>query len=159
LRKYVEGKTGGGTMMKTKIDREVKQVYDWLDFALEGNRSTDQECTTCGKCCNFKQFGHRLFVTSPELLYLSENLLAEKLKHMDTNTCPYNIEGRCSIYNFRFAGCRIFFCGGPANFQSEISEITLNKFKRICEEFDIQYRYADIKDALNGFEYQKLSTG
>ena len=65
--------------------------------------------------------------------------------------CPYNIDGKCIVYEYRFAGCRIFFCKADKDFQSELSESVLKKFKSLCRQFDIPYRYNDLAGALNGF--------
>ncbi len=65
--------------------------------------------------------------------------------------CPYNIGGKCTIYEYRFAGCRIFCCKADADFQSRLSESALEKFKSICTEFRIPYRYNDLPTALNRF--------
>jgi Fe-S-cluster containining protein len=109
------------------------------------------QCYTCGKCCDFGKFGHRLFITTPELMYLAANLGEENIKPMTTGLCPYNVSGKCSIYELRFSGCRIFFCKGDKDFQGGLSEKTLKKFKLLCREFQIPYCYTDLASALNGF--------
>jgi Fe-S-cluster containining protein len=65
--------------------------------------------------------------------------------------CPYNIDGKCSVYERRFSGCRIFSCKGDTDFQSRLSESAVKKFKAICEQFQIPYRYTDLATAMNGF--------
>jgi hypothetical protein len=65
------------------------------------------------------------------------------------NCCPYNVDGKCSIYKYRFAGCRIFCCKGDKDFQSELSESAIKKFKSICTELQIPYQYTDLATALN----------
>jgi len=118
-------------------------------------------------------FDHRLFVTPPEVMYLAAKLGSEninpphvwrinpphkwRIKPMPTSSgsttltikCPYNIDSKCSVYKYRFAGCRIFYCKGDKDFQSELSESALKKFKSICEQFQIPYRYTDLATALN----------
>jgi hypothetical protein len=68
---------------------------------------------------------------------------------MNAGRCPYNIAGKCAIYEHRFAGCRIFCCKGDTDFQSDLSEFMVNGMKSICTELGIQYRYADLPDMLN----------
>jgi len=128
----------------------VAEIYDWLDSQFCDDNLTGQ-CDTCGKCCDFSQFDHRLYITGPELMYLAANLGADNIKPMPTNRCPYNIDGKCSIYKYRFAGCRIFYCNADKDFQSKLSELTLEKLKSICTEFQIPYRYTDLATALNRF--------
>jgi hypothetical protein len=84
-------------------------------------------------------------------MYLAANIGAENMKVMPDSRCPYNVDGKCTIYTYRFAGCRIFSCKGDADFQSGLSESALKKFKSICTEFEIPYRYSDLESALNDF--------
>jgi hypothetical protein len=84
-------------------------------------------------------------------MYLSANIGVENIKPITGGKCPYNVEGKCTIYEYRFAGCRIFCCKADKNFQSSLSEASLEKFKFLCEEFDVPYRYNDLPTALKGF--------
>jgi Fe-S-cluster containining protein len=131
-----------------RLLNEVAEIYDWLDVQARRNRDLAGACEGCGKCCDFAGFDHRLFVTPPELTYLAANLGAS-IKPMPTSRCPYNIDGKCSVYEYRFAGCRIFCCNGDADFQSGLSESALEKLKSICAEFQIPYRYTNLAAALN----------
>jgi len=143
------------TKSHSRLLEKVAEIYDWLDLQIRNNRSLAGHCDACGKCCEFDKpaseqgFDHRLFVTTPEMMYLASNLGSEIIKPMLTSLCPYNIDGKCSVYKYRFAGCRIFYCRGDKDFQSELSESALKKFKSICEEFEIDYQYADLATALN----------
>lgn len=132
-----------------QVVQRVAAVYEWLDTQLQGSADQAPPCDACGKCCDFETFDHRLFVTPPELIYLAAKLDGEKVKPMPTGRCPYNIILACSIYDYRFAGCRIFCCKGDNDFQSALSEAALEKFKAICTDFGIPYRYLDLAAALN----------
>ncbi len=131
-----------------ELAARVGDIYRRLD---EQTVHYGQLCRGCGKCCDFDKFDHRLYVTSPELEYLAAKLGAENVKQMETGRCPYNVEGRCGIYENRFAGCRIFCCKGDGEFQSGLSEAAIRELKNICGEFEIPYRYTDLKTALNGY--------
>jgi len=135
---------------------KVAEIYTWLNAQIHDNNLLTGQCNACGKCCDFDGFDHHLFVTPPELMYLTSgqqaaNPGAEKQNVMTTSQCPYNIDGKCRIYEYRFAGCRIFCCKADADFQSRLSESALKKFKSICAEFQIPYRYSDLATALNSF--------
>lgn len=130
------------------VSDAVAKVYQWIDSEMNCWSPAARQCSVCGKCCNFGKFGHRLFITSPEMIYLSHLLGTEHIKLMPDGICPYNIACACSIHNFRFAGCRIFFCKGPALLQNQISEEVSKKFKAICNEFGIDYLYADLAQML-----------
>jgi hypothetical protein len=134
----------------SRLIETVAAIYDWLDSQVRGSGSAAGTCTCCGDCCDFDSYDHRLFVTLPELTYLSASLGAEKIKAMPTGRCPYNIDGRCSVHEYRFAGCRIFCCKGDADFQGELSEAVLARLKSVCTESRIPYRYMDLATALNG---------
>jgi Fe-S-cluster containining protein len=149
-----------GCKPDTRLLREVAKVYDWLDSQIQKNSTLAGVCDACGKCCDFKGFDHQLFVTTPEVIYFAASVGAENLnpthvwriKPMTDSRCPYQTNDKCTIYKFRFAGCRIFCCKDDADFQSRLSEMTLKKFKAICEQFQIPYRYIDLLTALAGAE-------
>ncbi len=135
----------------SQLPKRVAEIYKWLDSQICESVHLAGICGTCGKCCDFESFDHKLFVTTPELMYLAVNLGAENVKPMITSRCPYNIRGKCSIYEHRFSGCRIFSCKGDSDFQNELSESALKKFKSLCVDLQIPYRYTDLATALNGF--------
>ena len=68
---------------------------------------------------------------------------------MPGSRCPYNRDGKCEVYEHRFAACRIFCCRADPDFQSTLSETTLEKLKSICTEFQVPYRYTGVAEALN----------
>ena len=127
----------------------VAEVYKWLDLQICEAGDSAGACKACGKCCDFSQFDHHLFVTTPELMYLTAKLGAQNVKPMNGSRCPYNVDGRCTVYEYRFAGCRIFYCKGDADFQSALSESAMTKFKSICTDFHVPYQYADLPNSLN----------
>jgi len=142
-----------GRQPDSRLLERVAEIYAWLESQIRRSGDLVGVCGACGDCCDFDTFDHRLFITPPELVYLAANLETENIRTMPTGRCPYNIEGRCGIYEYRFAGCRIFCCQGDTEFQSELSESVLAKLKAICTEFKIPYRYIDLATALNTFSH------
>ncbi len=122
---------------------DIKAIYQLLQEQL----NESQLCAACGQCCDFEAFGHRLYLTTPELVYFA-HYVGQPLKPMTEGVCPYRIDGQCSVYPYRFAGCRIFQCKGNAERQSELTEATLIQFKRLCEQYQLEYHYCDLKNAL-----------
>jgi len=133
-----------------RLLEKVAEIYRWLGEQLSLREESAGQCRACGDCCDFEAFDHCLFITPPELAYLKANLGDGNLRPMPSGRCPYNIDGKCSVYEYRFAGCRIFCCGGDKDLQSELSEAVLEKLKSICEEFQIPYRYTHLAATLNG---------
>jgi len=140
-----------GSQVNKRLLERVAEVYEWLNQQICSGGDLAGKCRSCSSCCDFDHFDHRLFVTPPELMYLAANLCAGNIKPMPDGRCPYNVEGRCSVYEYRFLACRIFCCNGDADFQSRLSEEALAKFKSICTEFQIPYRYTDLPTALSNF--------
>jgi hypothetical protein len=128
---------------------KVAGIYAWLDEQVGRYRDLAGSCTACGNCCDFDAFDHRLFITLPELMYLAAHLDPEKIKPMLGSRCSYNKDGKCEVYEHRFAACRIFCCHADSDFQSTLSETCLEKFKSLCMEFEIPYSYTDLAEALN----------
>ncbi len=135
----------------SQLLKRVAEIYNWLDSQIRESVHLAGICDACGKCCDFESFDYRLFVTTPELMYLAANLGTENVKPMTTSRCPYNVRDKCSVYEYRFSGCRIFFCKGDSDFQNKLSESVLKKFKSLCTDLQISYRYTDLATALNGF--------
>jgi Fe-S-cluster containining protein len=138
-----------GCGIDAPVVKKVGAIYDWLAGQFRLHAELAGACESCGRCCDFEAFDHRLFVTPPELIYLAAHLGRENVKPMPADRCPYNVGGKCGIYEHRFAGCRIFCCKGDVDFQSELSEEALKRLKSLCTEFGIPYNYADLAAALN----------
>jgi Fe-S-cluster containining protein len=126
-----------------KIAKRVEEIYNWLDEQIAANQDKAGKCEACGKCCDFETFGHRLFVTTPEMIYFAEKIGSKNLKPMTTGRCGYQAGDKCTVYKYRFASCRIFCCKGDSRFQSELTEAVIKKFKALCDELKIPYRYTD----------------
>ena len=91
-----------GCRVTEEILGKVAYIYTWLDEQIRDNEKLSGRCNVCGKCCDFEEFDHRLFVTPPELMYLATNIGAENIKSMQGGCCPYQANGKCSIYKYRF---------------------------------------------------------
>lgn len=132
----------------TEIANKTAKLYKWLDEEIE-RLAGNNGCMGCGDCCKYAQYGHRIYVTSPEIIFLQENLKTDfsKMELMD-GTCPFQKDDKCSIRQFRFSPCRIYFCRLEENWQNQLSEQFLQQTKALCNDFDIEYRYIDLGTAL-----------
>lgn len=131
-------------ILEQVLDR-VRQVYD--DLAVEAKK-IEPVCRACGTCCDFDRYGHRLYLTTPEMLYFLHHLTLD-FRVMSDGVCPYRQNGRCRVYEYRFAACRIFYCTADKQRQHQLSEEAVARFKEICRQYDLSYRYIDLKYALS----------
>ncbi|HML73662.1 MAG TPA: hypothetical protein PKB02_04120 [Anaerohalosphaeraceae bacterium] len=133
---------------KQIIVEAVETLYSRLNETLS---STPMPCKACGQCCDFESFGHRLFLTPPERIYFQAGLTQNNipLLPMTTGVCPYRKDSQCSVYPWRFAGCRIFNCTGDADLQGQLSEEAVAFCKNLCIQHGLEYQYLDLKTARN----------
>lgn len=134
-----------------RLIAEIADLYQWIDARLNQDSDRAGRCDACGACCDFPAYDHRLYVTPPELMYLAARLNTTRLKPMSAGRCPYQQGSSCTVYEHRFAGCRVFCCKGDSAFQSELSEAVLKKLKAICERRNVPYRYQDLPGAIETF--------
>jgi len=134
--------------------KAVEDLYQDIERHLEG---LDPACENCGKCCGFENFGHRLYVTTLEMLYFRHGSphsgrpdnSVNKLKFTE-GKCPYQKSRGCTRRRQRPAGCRIFFCRDlPTDFQNELSEMVQDRLKRLHQHFQAVYYYTDWLSWLN----------
>jgi Fe-S-cluster containining protein len=136
---------------KQKLCEAVSEIYQHLDKQLD---AAGQACKACGNCCDFESFGHRLYITTPELFYFKNKLKENNLPilPMADGVCPYRKDQRCTVYSWRFSGCRIFSCSGDADLQSRLSEESITLFKTLCILYGLEYRYLDLKSGLESIQ-------
>jgi hypothetical protein len=131
--------------MNEQVIQEVQLIYDWLDVEIA---AIGRGCTACGQCCDFDAYGHRLYVTTPEMLFF-EHFVGPHLQPMPSGVCPYRIDGKCTVYPYRFSGCRIFDCKTDAAAQNRLCEESVRRLKDLCDRYNLPYRYVYLKEALD----------
>ncbi len=137
-----------------QLNQAVDEIYKWLDDQLS-TVTANNECSACGRCCNFKAYDHRLYITAAEFVRFVDGIGAENIKPMPNGVCPYQTDGKCSVYSHRFAGCRIFNCKVDPGIQSKLSEEALTKLRAACDNFGFAYKYMELSDALNKADANK----
>jgi Fe-S-cluster containining protein len=140
-----------GNEKNAQIIAWVSEIYNWIEAQQLANNDFAGHCAACGKCCDFEQYDHRLYVTMPEIIFFVEKLGLANIKQMVGGRCSYQVDGKCSVHAYRFSGCRIFCCKGKATFQSDLTEAAIKKFKALCAELQIPYRYVELPAALKDF--------
>src|SRR5262245_2661736 len=87
---------------------ELRALYEQLDAEVA---QLGPVCQLSGRCCRFKEYGHILFVSTPEVQFLLANA-PEPHRPLDRGeTCPWQDSlGRCTARGCRPVGCRVYYC-------------------------------------------------
>jgi Fe-S-cluster containining protein len=128
------------------VDRfreDLQRVYAELDAEVA---SLSPACQLSGRCCRFEEYGHTLFVSSPEFALLLADAPSPSRPLDDGATCPWQDEsGRCSAREARPMGCRVYFCDPsyqPA--APEIAERGIARLKQLVDELGLPWDYAPL---------------
>ncbi len=129
-----------------QIARAVDAVYRWIEAETERTAAHHRPCGRCGRCCDFEAFDHRLYVTTAELAHFTTRS-GLAIPPSAGPRCPWNVDGRCDVHPYRFAGCRVFSCTGDPQVQARITEQALQRLKHIGGQSGLPYRYVNILHA------------
>lgn len=107
-------------------------------------------CQLSGRCCRFREYGHDLFVSEPEI----EILLSEApppTRALDAGeTCPWqDSRGHCSAREARPLGCRVFYC--DESYQEHLAtvgETFIGRLKRLVDRHGLNWSYAPLHQHL-----------
>jgi len=100
-------------------------------------------CWNRGECCRFGRAGHRLYVTTAELIYFGQTHAAWPADHQ-VDSCPHQRDGRCQARRARPLGCRVFFCQASARWwQPAVTEAFLRQLREVGERLAVPYAYVE----------------
>ena len=100
------------------LTRKNSQKIDELVFEINNQVTPKIDCTQCGNCCKSfminvslpeaEQLATHLQIDTKQLKekYLEESLQGNLI--MKSIPCSFLKENKCTIYNYRFSGCREF---------------------------------------------------
>lgn len=125
-------------------------------------------CWASGRCCNFEETGHLLYVTGLEAAYTitrlprrasapqEPDLAGVTLPQFGTSVrhpiCPFQVSNLCSVHTIKPLGCRVYFCDRSAQeWQQELSERSLHEIRALHDEHEIPYRYGEWRSMLAMF--------
>lgn len=122
---------------------ELRGIYVAADRAVARARL---RCLGGGGCCRFDLFGHRLYLTGPELALLTAE---PPPKPPGPGRCPYQVGPACGAYPRRPLGCRTFFCGreGPSP-TGGLHEQLHGEIRGLHRRHCIPYAYAELCQSL-----------
>lgn len=90
----------------TENNSDITKIYKELEAELA---SINPCCDACGTCCHFDTFDHVLYASTIETDYILKNVDVPPFDP-DQGTCPFLINNKCTIREYRTLGCRVFFC-------------------------------------------------
>ena len=136
-----------------RLVEEVAALYDWIEDAVAAGARPGRPVQGVRGVLRLPR------LRPPALRHAAgadlpgrEARRASRLEPMPAGRCPYQRDGKCTIHEHRFAGCRIFCCDRRSRIsRASLSEAALKRLKGLCEEFQIPYRYHDLATALNTF--------
>jgi Fe-S-cluster containining protein len=151
------------------ISLAVGEILARVDAEIAERRPV---CRASGRCCRFEEYGHRLYVSTAELLHFAHHhvrttpaveaqnapspepsrrtvSLAQFFENPAPAGCPYQVDGLCTAREARPLGCRIYFCDETAQrWQEAVYEKYHGEFKALHERLRLPYRYIEWRAAL-----------
>ena len=135
------------TAALSAFELQMTELYERVDAVVASHSPV---CNNRGLCCKFAAFGHRLYVTEPEIRYFISGLANDwRPADPDRTDCPYQIGGVCTARQHRPLGCRIFFCEERSQaWQGPVYEQFLVELKAIGLALELPYSYREWLSAL-----------
>lgn len=124
---------------------ELVQIYNKLDLELS---KINPGCDSCGSCCHFDTFGHKLYASTIETNYILDNVDVPPFDPKQ-GICPFLVEKKCTIREYRTLGCRVFFCNPDYKETSyEIYDEYYKMIKELAVRKKTEWHYAPMLDLL-----------
>ena len=148
-----------------RISGGVAGILAAADAEIAGRGAV---CRGSGRCCHFEEWGHRLYVTTAELVHFVHahlaiaarqskignqetgiTSLAQFLAEKDPGGCPFQSGTLCTVRDSRPLGCRVYFCDRAAQaWQNDVYEKYHAQLRALHEQFKVPYRYLEWRAAL-----------
>lgn len=163
----------GNNAARAQVIAAVRQLYAALEDEIALQRPV---CKASGRCCHFESYGHRLYVTTVEMVVFEHYRRAAAMASQPNGViqpaepkldawrfplpllddsgevnpgCPWQVNGLCAAREGRPLGCRIYFCDESSNaWQASAYERFHGELKRLHEMFGIGYSYTEWRQAL-----------
>jgi hypothetical protein len=122
---------------------ELGVIYRDLDREIV---AIGPSCVLSGRCCRFREYGHTLFVSGPEMRFLLDKA-PEPVRPLDQGeTCPWQDQnGRCQARDARPLGCRIYYCDPSYESRAAaLSEAYIARLKSMADRHNLSWDYAPL---------------
>lgn len=128
-------------MIDPRLKAGLLQIYDDLARDL---KQLAPVCDLSGRCCRFKEYGHRLYLTRTEAELLLEDGLPAAAT-IDEDGCPFQQGLLCTAREKRPFGCRVFYCDPRYAGQAEkLSEKYLAQLRLLHDQTDTPWEYGEL---------------
>ncbi len=125
---------------------DLREILAWADREVSKH---SPKCEASGKCCRFKEYGHRLYLSHMEAKLLLKGAPAHAIP-ADENGCPFQIEGLCTRREERPLGCRVYFCDPTfSGSMEQIMEEGIRRLKALADHHETGWDYASLHAFLN----------
>jgi len=132
------------------IEGAIRSMHDEVAEAVRAKRPV---CLASGRCCAFREHGHRLYLTGLEAAWTWMDLARRceplpdaaarsyALEHM---RCPLLRDGLCGAHASRPSGCRVYFCDRAAQqWQPDLMERLHGQVRALHDAHGIPYEYGE----------------
>jgi Fe-S-cluster containining protein len=133
-----------------EVDALVRTMHDEVAEAVRVRRPL---CLSSGRCCAFREHGHRLYLTGLEAAWTWMDLArrgdplpdaAARSGARASMRCPLLLDGLCGAHRSRPSGCRVYFCDRAAqSWQPDLMERLHGQVRALHESRGIPYEYAE----------------
>jgi Fe-S-cluster containining protein len=139
---------------RPEVCRAVVRIHAQLQEEIDRRRPI---CVLSGRCCQFEEYEHRLYVTTMELAAFVHDLRhgdagAVKLdsaRAWDGSGCPFQVGKLCGAHAIRPFGCRVFFCDATAmDWQEQQYAHFHALLRQLHETLQVPYYYLEWRSAL-----------
>jgi len=118
-------------------------------YRLAGEEITARASLVCklsGRCCRFRDAGHRLYLTALEY----EEMVRRGGTPPDRadGACPWLTEGICDNREGRALACRTYFCSDEEE-AGDVTERGHRRIQAVHEQYGVPYSYQSLEEHRN----------
>lgn len=106
-------------------------------------------CELSGRCCRFREAGHRLYLTRLEFEEM-ESRGGARTPRAD-GACPWLEGGLCANRDGRALACRTYFCSDETE-ATAVTERWHGEIRRLHDELGLAYEYGPLEGFLESPE-------
>jgi len=122
----------------------LRAIYAAVERDLAGRPGLF--CERSGRCCRFREAGHRLYLTRLEYEEMADRGGPGVAR--DDGACPWLEDGLCGNRDGRALACRTYFCSDEAE-AAAVTERWHREIRRLHDELGLTYDYRSLEGHAN----------